>query len=213
MKLNKVLALALSGVMAVSMLAGCKGGSANGEQDDVVVTPTASNAVTIMNNLQSRVDFDADTTLDGVLAAAVDGVLSKDIKDAPAGKVEIIGSSKEVYKSFKNKLPGAYNLNNSKIDEFNTRPDDKKDTTVTVLYWIKADKLTEENVLTLVAQDMNTSNYKEWSAETDNKYYVIDYTGAVSVVKASATAEDGTAYNTYVVAVSVTQSYGAEVKV
>ena len=213
MKLNKVLALALSGVMAVSMLAGCKGGSANGEQDDVVVTPTASNAVTIMNNLQSRVDFDADTTLDGVLAAAVDGVLSKDIKDAPAGKVEIIGSSKEVYKSFKNKLPGAYNLNNSKIDEFNARPDDKKDTTVTVLYWIKADKLTEENVLTLVAQDMNTSNYKEWSEETDDKYYVIDYTGAVSVVKASATAEDGTAYNTYVVAVSVTQSYGAEVKV
>ena len=213
MKLNKVLALALSGVMAVSMLAGCKGGSANGEQDDVVVTPTASNAVTIMNNLQSRVDFDADTTLDGVLAAAVDGVLSKDIKDAPAGKVEIIGSSKEVCKSFKNKLPGAYNLNYSKIDEFNTRPNAKKDTTVTVLYWIKADKLTEENVLTLVAQDMNTSDYKEWSAETNDKYYVIDYTGAVSVVKASATAEDGTAYNTYVVAVSVTQSYGAEVKV
>ena len=33
MKLNKVLALALSGVMAVSMLAGCSGAPVNGEQE------------------------------------------------------------------------------------------------------------------------------------------------------------------------------------
>ena len=33
MKLNKVLALALSGVMAVSMLAGCSNNSGNGGQN------------------------------------------------------------------------------------------------------------------------------------------------------------------------------------
>ena len=42
MKLNKVLALALSGVMAVSMLAGCSNNSGNGGQNGEEQCPATS---------------------------------------------------------------------------------------------------------------------------------------------------------------------------
>ena len=61
MKLNKVLALALSGVMAVSMLAGC---STDGKDDgNTEVTPPTSNAVSVMNDAQSLVKFEANADL------------------------------------------------------------------------------------------------------------------------------------------------------
>ena len=45
MKLNKVMALALSGLMAVSMLAGCSSDPSNGDGGNTEVTPPASDAV------------------------------------------------------------------------------------------------------------------------------------------------------------------------
>ena len=199
MKLNKVLALALSG-----MLAGCKGGSANGEQDDVVVTPTASNAVTIMNNMQSKVKFEADAALDGYLAAAVKGLESTDIKDAPAVPDVVSNASSELYKAAQKILPGGYSLSNQDF-VFNKQCTTKDVTnTRTVLYWVKAANLNEENVLTLVANDMQTGKYDDISTNS-SKDYAIDYTGAVSIVKATATSEGGDTYNTYVVAVRVNQ--------
>lgn len=211
MKLNKVLALALSGVMAVSMLAGCKGGSANGEQDDVVVTPTASNAVTIMNNMQSKVEFKADPTMDAAVASAVEGLLSADIKDAQATPQRINKTNNSVYEAVNDKLPGVYELSNNAIS-FSSNPTVKEDTTATNLYMVKAANLSEENVLTLIANTMNMNAYSDASNEIGSKYYAVDYTGAVTIVKASTTEENGTAHSAYIVAVSVTQAFGAEIE-
>ena len=77
---------------------------------------------------------------------------------------------------------------------------------------MKAGKFTEENVLTLVADQMKTGAYTQWGNNgktgSDLKYYAMEYTGTVSIVKASPTSESGDTYNAYIVAVSVTQSYG-----
>ena len=75
MKLNKVLALALSGVMAVSMLAGCSNNSGNGGQNGEEQVP-ATGIVAAVNNGQDadndvKINFTADTTLDSQLTRAL----------------------------------------------------------------------------------------------------------------------------------------------
>ena len=78
MKLNKIAALAMAGVMAVSMLAGCSGkgnGNGNGGDGTVVVDPTSS-VVDTVNNNQSvlnkvKITFAADSDLDDALEALV----------------------------------------------------------------------------------------------------------------------------------------------
>ena len=211
MKLNKVMALALSGLMAVSMLAGCAGNPDGGDnQGDVNVNPGVSSAVDVMNNMQSKVEFKADPILDAALASGVEGIESA-VLNRTTNNVAVI-SSGDVYNGVRDKLDGGYKLQPDEITAFDSNADAKKDTTATVLYWVKAGNLTEENVLTLVANDMATSGYSDATDKIDGKYYSVDYTGAVSIVKASATPEKGDTVNVYVVAVSVTQTIGNEIK-
>ena len=207
MKLNKMLALALSGVMAVSMLAGCSGAPSNGEEGDKEQTVVTAGTATMMNNFQNRVKFDADADLDAYVAAAVKTVKSDVLDDAPAG-VTLITSGK-IYDAVDKALPGSYSLTKGETG-FDNACIKKADTTKTVLYWVKAGNLTEAQVLTLVADNMNMAAYDEVCAD-GTKNYTITYTGAASIVKATATSEAGDTYNAYVVAVSVTQSVGDQV--
>ena len=78
MKLNKVVALALSGVMAVSMLAGCSGnGSNNGgsssgeEQTPATIQVAADLNDAVSEDTQKKVTFTDDGTLQENLATAV----------------------------------------------------------------------------------------------------------------------------------------------
>lgn len=213
MKLNKVMALALSGLMAVSMLAGCAGNPDGGDnQGDVNVNPGVSSAVDVMNNMQSKVEFKADPILDAALASGVEGIESVALNKATSS-VEVVKSG-DVWDGVDAKLDGGYKLQKAEITDFNNyqNANKKEDTTATVLYWIKAGNLTEENVLTLVATDMATNGYCDATDKINGKYYSVDYTGAVSIVKASATPEKGDTVNVYVVAVSVTQTIGNEIK-
>ena len=156
---------------------------------------------------QNRVKFDADADLDAYVAAAVKTVKSDVLDDAPAGVTHITGG--KIYDAVDKALPGSYSLTKGETD-FDEACIKKADTTKTVLYWVKAGNLTEAQVLTLVADDMNMADYDEVCAE-NGKYYDITYNGAASIVKATATSEAGDTYNAYVVAVSVTQSVGDQV--
>ena len=53
MKLKKIASLALAGIMAVSMLAGCKGNDSSTGNQGTVVVPTTSDIVTALNNGQT----------------------------------------------------------------------------------------------------------------------------------------------------------------
>ena len=97
MKLNKVLALALSGVMAVSMLAGCSGNPGNGGQEGEGEQVPATGIVAAVNNGQDadnkvKVNFTANTTLDGqlarALAAAGEDASEDDVRESIADMVE-----------------------------------------------------------------------------------------------------------------------------
>lgn len=74
MKLNKVLALALSGVMAVSMLAGCSGNGASDKDDGGVVVNngTAANVIAALDeDTTNVVSFSEDASLQAALEKAV----------------------------------------------------------------------------------------------------------------------------------------------
>ena len=74
MKLNKILALALSGVMAVSMLAGCSGNSGNGGQEGEEQVPGTTNAATVLNDTW---DKDAKVVVNFTYSNSVETALKK----------------------------------------------------------------------------------------------------------------------------------------
>ena len=77
MKLKKIASLALAGIMAVSMLAGCNGGN-GGNGDDVVVTPptdtsfAASVNAELSDKQKAILTFESDAALDTALKAVAD---------------------------------------------------------------------------------------------------------------------------------------------
>lgn len=85
MKLNKVLALALSGVMAVSMLAGCSGAPVNGEQEgeqgEVVVDANdiSDGVASYIDDLPEYVTFNGDRALSEKLDLVVQQANVKDV--------------------------------------------------------------------------------------------------------------------------------------
>ena len=91
MKLKKIASLALAGVMAVSMLAGCNNGSSsNGDNGNADVT-TNTSIVDAVNKGQSvannvKITFTADSALDSALKRAAEklGVSANDTKLAEA---------------------------------------------------------------------------------------------------------------------------------
>lgn len=93
MKLNKVLALALSGVMAVSMLAGCSGNPADGEQGgdqgEVVVDANdiSDGVKSFIDDLPEYVTFNGDSKLTDSLDYIVEFVTWEGI---PANKLNAV---------------------------------------------------------------------------------------------------------------------------
>ena len=198
MKLNKVLALALSGVMAVSMLAGCKGGSANGEQDNTEQPVVSTDAVKVMNDAQKDVVFANDETLEAALASVVDKVKVADISDA-AYQATQFTSARNIYNELS---PKVVNLSGTALSTTygNSKLTAAKKTTNTVLFMVKSNGLSEEQALKMVADKMDTDSFIDSTGA-----YNAAYTGAVSIAKATASNEDNT-YAAYLIAVSVTQT-------
>ena len=94
MKLNKVLALALSGVMAVSMLAGCSGKASNGGETGEGETPivesgAAANVIAALDSeTKAKVSFSSNSALQTTLETAIrfvgmdEDIESSDIRNA-----------------------------------------------------------------------------------------------------------------------------------
>ena len=90
MKLKKIASLALAGIMAVSMLAGCKSNPADPEDPNTPIVPSASNLTGYMNDLLSSAEekvltFSENATLNDALKAVAldkDKVQATDITTA-----------------------------------------------------------------------------------------------------------------------------------
>ena len=203
MKLNKILALALSGVMAVSMLAGC---STDGKDDgNTEVTPPTSNAVSVMNDAQSLVKFEANADLDAALAAAAKKAEHKTVSGAPLTLTNSQNDSDAVYKELVKKLPVG-EVGGGVVFDSNSA-EAGKTLTKTALYMVEADGLTEKAALEQIATVMKAdkSYYPELVVENRTDNHKASYTGSVSVVTVT-TADGGNTATAYYIAVSVTQS-------
>ena len=218
MKLKKIASLMLAGVMAVSMLAGCSGdGNKEENGGNTEVKPTVSNAVSVMNNAQSAVKFEANPDFDAALAAAAKKAAHSDVKGAEY-TVEQVVTSNDVSKELANKLDVDANLINTGDDiYFNALKEsaDKggRSATVTGLWIVEADGLTEKAALEQIANGMkgqievSGTKYEKYpeTVTLSDGTYAATYTGNVSIVTVN-TSDKGETATAYYIAVSVTQT-------
>ena len=201
MKLNKVLALALSGIMAVSMLAGCSNNT-NGDKDEQV---PATGVVAAVNNGQTgdvKVTFTADATLDSQLSKAVAACAEKaDASDVQTVLKGIIGKDTVALTSTPLTLGGEFQPNNTNT----VKTGDK---IVGVRVFEVPANYTETAAQKEIATKVNNitsllkANTATSSSKVGSKYVAYDYAGTVSMMQ--ATALDGT--TTYYAAIVITNT-------
>ena len=194
MKLNKVLALALSGIMAVSMLAGCSNNT-NGGKDEQV---PATGIVAAVNNGQSadnkvKITFTADATLDSSLNKAI--IAAGEDANFDAVQVKLMPMLKDAVAVTTSDI--AQTLNTKKVGKVTG----VEVFSINGLYSEEAaEKEAAKSIDAMIAtlkENTVTGNTK-----VGDTYYKYDYTGSVSMVKASK--NDGT--TTYFVAVAITSN-------
>ena len=230
MKLKKIASLALAGVMAVSMLAGCSTTSAEPtpDPDDSVVTPASGYSATFADALTGAaakkitMEDNADLTakLNDAMGNLSSSTLTKfftavggsDVLDLSVNGIgdlrdvqRLTGDmgSVSVHDAFVELVPESGAL----TDESNW-----KDETVTMLFAV--DGLVDENkAVEQVAADLNeeigllyrdNDSTDDWNYDMDHTTLGYEYTGSVSV--ASKTWIDNTTVGVHVIAVQITRT-------
>ena len=219
MKLKKIASLALAGIMAVSMLAGCKDGGNNGNTEPENPVTPASNAVNYANQTLDSVSKDY---MEYVNASWLDEALEKTAtnkSDFPASDIEDVfegttafgtwdddwenAMAKKIVDSMSGKE--AYTHNNYNAHSFNELPANKTDKTIV---WVEtvSGALDERVAVTRVANVMS-----DWMVGAngpvdilENGKYDCTYDLAISAVK--VTSSSLTSESAWVVAIAVTQN-------
>ena len=217
MKLKKIASLALAGVMAVSMLAGCKGGNTpaggNGADEN-----TAASIVTAVNNGQDirnkvKVTFTTDAALETAAKKAVekyqDGTTIADLTKAFKQYADLLGAKDSLSEFFGNEN-NKFMVGNSK-EGFQTSSSDNDGDKVTVLNvtQIASSPAGEEYILNsaadivnvLVGQLDDTDKVVKGEAGKDN-------TGANKVVTKAGDPYEDYSYTGKVCLFSVERSSG-----
>ena len=227
MKLKKIASLALAGIMAVSMLAGCSnnGGSNNGDGNVNADTNTSS-VVSAVNNGQSatnsvKVTFTSNASLDAALKKAVElyGDNSANVISDPTSQntfknavLNLTGLKENMptnYDSSRLNSLGFFSKTNSWIDP------DKNPTKVldgkvfTEIYVGAFPALSEQAALNLVADhvdnmvaQLDTTTYDKDTTMAGDKYYDYSYAGTISLVS----AQNSTGATVYYYACTISQT-------
>ena len=222
MKLKKIASLALAGIMAVSMLAGCnKGGNDNGSSSSEVTVTTG--IVDTLNNNQNKnndvkVEFTSNSALDTALSAAV--------KDS-AATVTVANLARRMYSYNpitawnQGSASASYNFyNDDNIVAFTSAGvSNEKVNPVTLVKcyivtsaqaWNEANAIKlavaqmDEDIATLTADDVDADQKVNGKPLTtaNNKYHEYDYAGNVSMVS----EDNGDGTTTYYFAMAITQT-------
>ena len=207
MKLKKIASLALAGVMAVIMLAGCSGNSTTDPEnpDDPIVVPETG-IVAAVNDGQDadndvKITFTSDSNLDALLNSAVkafgeaptSGELWQRILDLTGieGGMSLISGDAHTYNGMANgwQVAGFYEFGKG----YNEAEDDANGDVVTILETMvvnSSEKLSEEMAMKKLADDIDAkiynlkaTSYKKGTTMGGQKYCDYSYTGNVSMVK------------------------------
>lgn len=190
MKLKKIASLALAGIMAVSMLAGCSNGNSNSGNTEEPVAPSTG----VSAKVQSLLKNDDLITLsdNSTYSSYLDSAIKKADVDATAmTKMNTDGNVvNDILNVLKSKFEDnvvKYDTNNSFKAANGVKVSLKDD--VVLAYALAFDgKMSEEVVLNTLATKMDAYVVDTVlvSDKTDGDYFVtIDYTGSVSLQKVS----------------------------
>ena len=213
MKLKKIASLMLAGVMAVSMLAGCKGSANSGEEENPVVPTTGivADANGVLTDDQKEIfSYVGSTNLDAILkeiAANTDNLSEKEISDAykdfTAGNQD-----GELNNKLRDKLEGL-----KSNGTFTSAPANGKSQSYGWVYTISG-KMTQTEAVEATAEyfaSFMSGNYVSTVVEYNSAKYNAEYSVEISAVKASSNSNNVDGESAWVIAVVVTQTLGDKV--
>ena len=194
MKLKKIASLALAGVMAVSMLAGCAGKTGTTDDNGNTVVTTGSSAASFFNDEQNETNK-VEVTFS--YSASLESALTKAVK--------ALGTNKKADKV----RAVVYSTIGVGDDAFMTKDTAADGDTATHLYVAKINDVWSEDAALKDAVDGLNNEVKDLIDTTfaDNqaagtKYFDFTYTGDVATI----TVEKANGTSVYYVAYTITQS-------
>ena len=201
MKLKKIASLALAGIMAVSMLAGCSNNGSSSSEPETETNPVSGAAAAINGKLddnKGKISFTEDSAAYNMLETyfANNTITLADAKTTET-TVQMNTATEIALADGICKMLGVegYYFNNSSLKNTN----DKENSGVEV-YLLSGKLLTEDKVMEQVAEYIDTLTFsKENSAQTMD----YSYAGKVAVIKAES---KGKTESAWVVAVTITQT-------
>ena len=212
MKLKKIASLALAGIMAVSMLAGCKDGSSSSEPTNPV-TPVTGAAAIVNNELSNNKD-NVSFTDNSILT----DLLANFYKENPikvdtwtAGNAKLVPATGD---KLWDAVMGLYDVEaKNNIDYASNRIlwlESAGSKTYCNIYWVNNDFVTKDDALRMVGQTMDNfalpkDNYVKAATNVAEKKATLDYTYTGSVAAIEAQSKGGTE-SVWVIAVTVTQT-------
>ena len=214
MKLKKIASLALAGIMAVSMLAGCKDGSSSSEPTNPV-TPVTGAAAIVNNELSNNKD-NVSFTDNSILT----DLLANFYKENPikvgiwtAGNANLVeAEATKLWDAVKDLYDVDDKNNIDDISDYNSWLESAGSKTYCNIYWVNNDFVTKDNALRMVGQEMdNFTLPKDNYVKADTQHGVsgqkatLDYTYTGSVAAVEAQSKGGTE-SIWVIAVTVTQT-------
>ena len=215
MKLKKIASLMLAGVMAVSMLAGCKGSANSGEEENPVVPTTGivADANGVLTDDQKEIfSYVGSTNLDAILkeiAANTDNLPEGDISSAYKAFTPQQNRDK-LSSKLKEKLEG---LKANSTDYFTVAPANGKSQSYGWVYTISG-KMSQTEAVEAAADTfaglMSNPSVVETVVDYNGAKYNAEYSVEISAVKASNNSNvDGE--SAWVIAFVVTQTLGDKV--
>ena len=201
MKLKKIASLALAGIMAVSMLAGCKDGSSSSEPTNPV-TPVTGAASIVNNELNSNKD-NISFTDNSILTDLLTNFYKENPIEAgtwTAGNANLVNvTSTKLWDAVKD-LYDVANVNNiTDVNNHYTWVKSAGSKTFCNIYWINNDFVTKDDALRMVGQAMDNitlpkdDGIKANNASTDPVIQLgqkatlnYTYTGSVAAIEAQS---------------------------
>ncbi len=222
MKLKKIASLALAGIMAVSMLAGCNGSTDPEEPSSSSQVPATTNVVTYANDALSGAEkgvftFKSSSELDTILQAAANDktkYTSQEINDSYDSAAAAWcgnGNNEDLADAVKGK--GQDNAIVIDYFKYQIAANGGKDQKI-VRVFTASGALDEKTAIKQVIAafnsgdtDIDDTNYPEHVKKVNSastNAYDAEYAGEISAVK--VTSNDNTAKTSWVVAIVITQS-------
>lgn len=210
MKLKKFAALALVGMMAVSMLAACSDKTTTGEEEDNQIVAT-SDAVTYANDalsasMKEHATFKANPTLDGWvkdIATNTSNFTANDIEWTYNNVHSAAWANSQNQKNLKSKLDEKLKDSNVLYTaSFADVPANKESQCKSWLYTLSG-SLDEKSAVQMVVNTV-TSDAAQFPLTIENNKYTCEYSPEISALR--VTNESLTGESAWVVAIVVTQT-------